>query len=277
MNALHEFKEVSGFQINPLKSKLFAAGITQEEMTELMNITHFSEGTFPIKYLGVPLTHGKMKVDQFAQTLDSITDHIKHWSNGSISYAGRLELISSVLQGIHVFWLQAFPMPNMVLEKVNKLCRDFLWAGGRAKVAWQDVRMPKIEGGLGLRNNKIWNTAILTKLLWNIQSNKDFLWIKWVHGYYLKGKNVWEWTTRKNDHPLLKKIEKIINLLLLRTGSVSSVIQLMNKWTVMGVYSVSKAYECLRINGDSKPWMTLIWRTYITPEALFHPMVKHEE
>lgn len=66
------------------------------------------------------------------------------------------------------------------------------WVGGRAKVAWHDVCMPKNEGGLGLKNNIVWNSAIFMKMLWNIHINRESLWIKWVHGYYLKGRNVWE-------------------------------------------------------------------------------------
>lgn len=96
-------------------------------------------------------------------------------------FAGRLELIAAVVQGIEGFWLHAFPMPKTVLEKINKLCRDFLWAGGHAKVAWKDICMPKSEGGLGLRNNSVCNAAIIMKILWDIHANKDSLRIKWVH------------------------------------------------------------------------------------------------
>lgn len=124
----------------------------------------------------------------------------------TISFAGRLELINVVVQGIEGFWMHAFPMPKTILERINKLGREYLWAGGHAKVAWKDVCMPKAEGGLGLRNNKVWNDAIMLKLLWDIHANKDSLWIKWVHGFYLRRRNVWLWRCSQADPPLFKKL-----------------------------------------------------------------------
>lgn len=45
--------------------------------------------------------------------------------------------------------------------------------------------MPKSEGGLGLKDLRSWNTGLLFKLLWNIHSKKDSLWVKWIGHQYL--------------------------------------------------------------------------------------------
>jgi hypothetical protein len=37
---------------------------------------------------------------------------------------------------------------------------------------------------------KVWNQAAICKLLWNLANKKDVLWVKWVHEYYTKGRNV---------------------------------------------------------------------------------------
>lgn len=129
--------------------------------------------------------------------------------------------------------------------------------------------MPKQEGGLGLRNNKIRNSAILLKMLWNIHQNKDSLWIKWVHGYYLKGKNVWKWECKNNDHPLFKKLGKTRNFIIQRTGYVSSAIQFLNSCSNMNVLSVSKIYEWMWPKAERRAWMSLTWRKYIPPKHSF--------
>nr|GEW55871.1 hypothetical protein [Tanacetum cinerariifolium] len=49
-------------------------------------------------------------------------------------------------------------------------------AKGKAKIAWKQVCKPKEYGGLGLKNLKVWNEALLTKHLWNIAAKKDTLW-----------------------------------------------------------------------------------------------------
>lgn len=190
MLTLQQFGLVSGLETNLSKSRIFAIGVTNEEYSILQGITRFPQGDFPVRYLGVPLTHGKLKSTYFAPLIEKISSHIRDWAMSTLSYAGKLELIVVVVQRIESFRLHAFPLPTSILEKTNKLCRNFLYATSSVKVAWHNICLPKVEGGLGLKNCKVWNKPILMKVLWNIQANKDTLWIKWVHEVYLHGINV---------------------------------------------------------------------------------------
>lgn len=56
-------------------------------------------------------------------------------------------------------------------------------------MAWEFLTLPKKFGGLGLTNLIHWNKAAVLKHLWRIDANKDSLWIKWVHMYFLKNNN----------------------------------------------------------------------------------------
>lgn len=76
INTLNPFGDVSGLHINPQNSKICVAGISQFECSVLQNITNFALGEFPVKYLGVPLTHRKTKISHFAPMIESISDHI---------------------------------------------------------------------------------------------------------------------------------------------------------------------------------------------------------
>nr|GEU89286.1 hypothetical protein [Tanacetum cinerariifolium] len=71
------------------------------------------------------------------------------------------------------------------------LIRGFLWCNGeykrgKAKVAWDDICLPKEEGGLGLRSLDVFNIALVTTYIWNIVSNKESLWLRWIHTYKLR-------------------------------------------------------------------------------------------
>lgn len=135
---------------------------------------------------------------------------------------------------------------------------------------WDDICKPIEEGGLGLRDCKIWNTALLlVKVLWDIHVNKNTLWIKWIHAVYLRGKNICIWTNGRDDHPVFKKLIKIRNLLVQRTGSIAAAINLLSSWLSNGSISASKAYDWMRIKGVSKPWMRLVWKRYIPPKHSF--------
>lgn len=50
---------------------------------------------------------------------------------------------------------------------------------------------------------------LLAKTLWKIRSKKDFFWVKWMNQIFLHGKDIWDYTVRKDDSSLLKRILEI--------------------------------------------------------------------
>ncbi|GJV32713.1 RNA-directed DNA polymerase, eukaryota, reverse transcriptase zinc-binding domain protein [Tanacetum coccineum] len=84
-----------------------------------------------------------------------------------------------------------FKLPKTVVKEINSILKRFLWsngdsAKGKAKIAWKEVCRPKEYGGLGIKDLEKWNEGLLAKLLWNIASKKDTLWVKWIHMMKLK-------------------------------------------------------------------------------------------
>ena len=74
---------------------------------------------------------------------------------------------------------------------VDDICRSFIWTGKeglsrKAAVAWSQLILPYFKGGLNLKDMYIWNKSAMLKHLWNIARQKDNLWVKWVHSYYMK-------------------------------------------------------------------------------------------
>lgn len=112
-----------------------------------------------------------------------------------LSYAGRIQLIKSVLFGVQVYWSQIFILPQKILKLIQSACRVFLWTGKsvtskRALVAWEKITLPKAAGGLGVVDLNLWNKAAICKMYWKLYEKKDAAWIKWIHGYYIKDKDL---------------------------------------------------------------------------------------
>ncbi|GJZ46362.1 hypothetical protein Tco_0593958 [Tanacetum coccineum] len=121
---------------------------------------------------------------------------VLNWKNKCLSCAGRLQLITSVLESIHVYGFFVFLLPQTVIDDINKVLKGFLCnqdelAKGKSKVAWESVCNPKSQGGLGLKDLGVWNKAMIAKHLWHLAINKDSLWVKWVNVVKLKGKSIW--------------------------------------------------------------------------------------
>ncbi|GKB51608.1 RNA-directed DNA polymerase, eukaryota, reverse transcriptase zinc-binding domain protein [Tanacetum coccineum] len=114
----------------------------------------------------------------------------KSSKNKALSFAGRLQLIKSVVSSIQVYWASTFILPKAVNAEIEQLMRGFLWSHGElrrghAKVKWKDVCSMKNQGGLGIKSLNIWNISLIAKHIWNVVSKKDSLWVKWVNAYRL--------------------------------------------------------------------------------------------
>lgn len=156
----------------------------------------FQVGSLPFRYLGVPVISARLGKADCITLVNAITARIQSWTHRFLSFAGRVQLVKSVLYSIQVFWASVFFLPCAVLDRIEKILRQFLWKGpnmgpGGAKVAWSDVCLPREEGGLGIRTLRENNLALMLKHIWKLFSDKESLWCKWIHSTFLNRKNFW--------------------------------------------------------------------------------------
>ena len=129
----------------------FIAGVAEPEKIRLCSLMGFQLGSLPVKYLGVPLISTKLSVSDCAPLISKFSTKIDHWSARSLSYVGRLLLITLVLFSLQVFWSMHFILPKAVGKHIELLLRNFLWSGSTKynhshKVAWEALCCPKNEG-----------------------------------------------------------------------------------------------------------------------------------
>ena len=196
MGELVKFEQFSGLQVNNQKSAIFLAGVSVDIKTDLLNTTGFGLGTLPMKYLGVPLISTRLSQSDCQPLLEKILGRIHSWTSRALSYAGRLQLIGSVLYGIQQYWCSMFIIPKFTIAKIEQAFNSFLWSGKvgnshRAKISWESVCLPKVEEGLGLRRIKDSNDANIMKHIWNLFYRKDSLWVAWVRRRYLRSGSLW--------------------------------------------------------------------------------------
>ncbi|XP_058783261.1 uncharacterized protein LOC131657932 [Vicia villosa] len=179
MAVFKQFFEATELTINPAKCIIYFRGTQDQEQHDIMEEIHFTKGRLPFKYLGVPLSSGKLTISQCQPVIDKMVRKIQHWSTKLISYAGRQQLVKSVLMNISGYWMQVFPMPKTVIKRINTICHNFPWSrkttGKKAHVAWEDVCQPKNVGGLNLKYLEDWNKVTMLKILWNLHMKTDKL------------------------------------------------------------------------------------------------------
>lgn len=118
---------------------MFCGSLNDETEDEISTIFPFKEGKLPIRYLGVPLVTKKIGINDCKQPVDKVYQRLSDWKNKSLSYAGRAQLISSVLGSMQVYWGSVFLLPKPVINDIE-IFKKFLWncgdsGKGKAKVA----------------------------------------------------------------------------------------------------------------------------------------------
>nr|KYP67222.1 Putative ribonuclease H protein At1g65750 family [Cajanus cajan] len=91
-----------------------------------------------------------------------------------------------------VYNMPSLWLPSAVCNKVNHACRSLLWSNNGSSrvwshVGWEVVTKSKDYGGLGLRETRTMNVALLGKLLWDFVENPTKPWVRLLSHKYLNG------------------------------------------------------------------------------------------
>ncbi|XP_074300942.1 uncharacterized protein LOC141632281 [Silene latifolia] len=177
------FSAASELHMNKQKSNIYFNGVQGTIKEQIIRLPGCVEGQIPFKYLGVPVTAGKLGKKDCQVLIKKIIEKI--WSIGArkISYASRLIMVQLVLTSMFNYWANIFLIPKGVLKKIDSICRNYLWDGTSIYVrtplvSWEHVCTPKTEGGLGIRYILDWNIATIGKLVWWIFGKLNSLWVK---------------------------------------------------------------------------------------------------
>lgn len=223
MSGVSVFSNISGLKINAEKSACFFGNVSENVAGDILNYTGFIRASFPITYLGLPLITTKLRNSDCLPLVQKICRKFELWTCRFLSYAGRLQLIKVVLFGIQSYWTMHLFLPMKIIKEIQTLCAKFLWGSSHtstaaSKVSWKDCCLPKLEGGLGIRDIGEWNKASILYQLWRlIHYSNPSLWLKWIHDNFLIRKSIW---TMKVPYNASWCFKKMLNLRYLAMNHV---------------------------------------------------------
>jgi len=85
-----------------------------------------SQGTLPLKHLGLPLTSIYPKEKHFAPLIDSNRRKMDGWMINLLSFLGIIKLIKSVLQNLISYWVSSYKLSISVVRKLECTYAKFL-------------------------------------------------------------------------------------------------------------------------------------------------------
>ena len=170
---MRSFELGSGLKINFAKSSFGAIGKSIQWVKEAADYLHCSILSLPFLYLGIPIGANLRRSVFWDLIIRKCERRLATWKHRHISFGGRVTLINAVLTSIPIYFFSFFRVPSKTIAKLESIQRRFLWGGGMkhrkfAWVNWKTVCLPKDKGGLGVKDLRTFNTALLDKWRWDI-------------------------------------------------------------------------------------------------------------
>ena len=87
--------------------------------------------------------------------------------------------------------MQSFLLPKGILDKIDKINKDFFWNKLESTrycplLSWDKICKPKSQGGQGIKTAEETNNAFQLKLIWKIVTEPDNCWVKVIKEKYFK-------------------------------------------------------------------------------------------
>ncbi|XP_074291700.1 uncharacterized protein LOC141618485 [Silene latifolia] len=268
-SCLDEFVLFRVFFANPLKTCVYFGGVTSNVKGLIMAATGFSEGEFPFRYLGLPLSTSRFTAAMFKPMLDKIRGKIMHWANHTLSYAGKVTLLNSVVFGVQNFWGASILLPKGIVKKLQKICKDFFWgiAEGKRRLVfkkWLDFCLPRREGGMDIKEILSWNKSQMVRWVWKLVYKPDCLWSAWFKHYVLKGPSIWQATSTISHSWFWKSVIATKDMLVHLAGVTKTGEEVLEECTRHGKFQVSQIYHSIRPKGNIVGW----WMGHFDPPVL---------
>jgi len=175
------FELVSGLKINFHKSKLASINVDRNTLGTYAKTLNCNTMRIPFKYLGLEIGGNPRKVQFWEPIANKKNARLSTWKGRFLSMAGRICLIKSVFTSIPLFYLSFFKAPVLVCNIIKCIQRRFLWAWGRDNrfipwVSWDKICKSNEEGGLGIKDIRKFNYALMAKWKWRMMSDEKGKW-----------------------------------------------------------------------------------------------------
>ena len=131
-------------------------------------------------YLGLPTLVGQKKYQTFSFIKDRVWKKLQGWKGKMLSRAGKEILIKAVAQSIPTYTMTVFQLPVKLCEELQALCARFWWGqvGNERKIhwlSWEKLTRPKMDGGMGFKDLRQFNLAMLAKQGWRLIQDQESL------------------------------------------------------------------------------------------------------
>ncbi|XP_057251804.1 uncharacterized protein LOC125498516 [Beta vulgaris subsp. vulgaris] len=183
-NTIRTYERASGQKVNLSKTEVaFSKCVNLERRKEIVETLGVKEVEKHEKYLGLPTIIGRSKKVVFMCLKERIWKKMQGWKEKLLSRPGKEVLIKAVAQAIPTYMMSIFKIPEGLIDEMHSVLAKFWWGSTATSRKihchnWESLCLPKAMGGMGFRDLKCFNQALLAKQGWRLCQDTSTL----LHG-----------------------------------------------------------------------------------------------
>jgi hypothetical protein len=176
--------------VNRDKSAVFfSRNCTDDMKHEVRQTLNIATEALADKYLGLPTAVGRSTSEAFEFMPTRIKNLIGTWSGREASCAGREVLLKSVAQAIPTYSMSCFLLSKTTCKKMRSPIANYWWGSSADSrrihwLNWERLTYPKFLGGMGFKDMRNFNLAMLGKQGWRLMVRPDSLCARVLKGRY---------------------------------------------------------------------------------------------
>jgi len=152
-------------------------------------------GSFPLKYLGMPVNGSQISKDQLSYVSDNTEKRLGTWQCEYLSSGGKSTLIDSCLSSIPMYTMGVYQLYEGNFQKLDSIRSRFYWQGTSKKrkyhmIKWEALNRPKEFGGLGFLDVRIMNVCLLAKWIDKLERGDSSLCCSLLRNKYLGDRSI---------------------------------------------------------------------------------------
>ena len=190
LEVLDIYCRASGQQVNFDKSSVqFSTNVQLQVYNSICALSGLKTTPANAKYLGLPSFWGRSKAEAFQFIIEKVLSKLQGWKSKLLSQAGKEILIKAVVQAIPSYAMACFAFPKWFCTRMKAYISKFWWGGdpegrGIHWINWDLLALSKFKGGLGFRDFKAFNLALLARQGWRLLKYPNSFCARILQGIY---------------------------------------------------------------------------------------------
>jgi hypothetical protein len=172
------FEQLPGMKINYHKSDLTPINLDPEDTKKYAQILCCEIGSFPFRYLRVPLNYEKLKREDIQPIVDRILSRISGWKGRLLSYGARHTLLRAFVASMPIYLMSVIKFPKWVVKAINShmailFCNDQENSHRYHLSNIHSLTQKKEFGGVGIPDLRDLNLCLLASWVQRYQDGKE--------------------------------------------------------------------------------------------------------